>query len=134
VNSAIRDRLLALEDAEHEERSVVIAFLAGRGVEIDAAERNGALRRAELLLAAGGDPRRTPPLSGRAVAAVAADLDAPERRRALRDGLEALAREVAGLPAAAGTTELLLADSDLAWECLAAALLADELGREDESL
>jgi hypothetical protein len=134
VNSAIRDRLLALEDAEHEERLVVIAFLAGRGVEIDAAERNGALRRAELLLAAGGDPRRTPPLSGRAVAAVAADLDAPERRRALRDGLEALAREVAGLPAAAGTTELLLADSDLAWECLAAALLADELGREDESL
>ena len=54
-------------------------------------ELHAALRRAELLLAAGGDPRRPLELYGRAVTALAEDLDDPPLRAELAAGLEALA-------------------------------------------
>jgi len=99
---------------------VAIAWLAGRGVSLDPGELHGALRRAVLLLAAGGDPHREPELDGRAVTGLAAELDRPERRAEL----EAALRELRD-----GTSRL-LADSDLAWRALACALLAEELGGE----
>ena len=110
----------------------MLCFLAGRDVELDAAEANGTLRRAELLLVSGGDPHRKLDLYGRAVTAVARDLDTPERRRQLDAALAPLESEIGGLPWATEALQLLRADPDLAWQCFAAALLAEELGSEDE--
>jgi hypothetical protein len=94
-----------------------VAWIAGRSVEVDEDERRGALRRAVLLLAAGGDPARDLELDSRAVTALAADLDRPERRAELREALEMLRT---------GAEEL-LANADRAWLAFACALLADEL-------
>jgi hypothetical protein len=88
------------------------------------------VRRAELLLVAGGDPRRRLDLYGRAVTAVARDLDDSRARAELLAGLRALEPEVAGLRGAEEAVRLLANDADLAWQCFAAALLADSLGDE----
>jgi hypothetical protein len=116
-----------LERAAPVEQWTMLCFLAGRSVDLDAGELKGAVRRAELLLAAGGDPHRALELYGRATTAVADDLDSPERRRQLRAGLEEIQQEASGLPAAGEAFRLLLADEELAWQCFALALLADEL-------
>lgn len=103
----------------------MLAYAAGLGIELDA-DAPGAIRRSVLLLAAGGDPRRGLDLEGRAVTALAADLDQPGRRAALTDGLAALARDAAGLPADAAVARL-AADPELAWRAFAAGVLADSL-------
>ena len=110
----------------------MLCFIAGRNVELPADEANGAIRRAELLLAAGGDPRRRLDLYGRAVTALARDLDDPARRDALTESLAALEPELEELPGASESLHVLLADPDLAWQCYAAAVLADELTSEPE--
>jgi hypothetical protein len=122
----------ASERSEPEEQWVVLCFLAGRQVEIDPDERNAAVRRAELLLASGGDPRRSLALFGRAVTAVAEDLDSPAARRRLADGLTALEPDVAGLRGASEALRLLRGDADLAWQAFAMSILADELAEADE--
>ena len=131
TQETVREAIRSLEQADPEERWQLLCFLAGRDVELDPEETNGALRRAELLLASGGDPRRQLDLYGRAVTAVARDLDTTERRRQLAAGLEALERETGELADASQALKLLLADADLAWQCFAAALLAEELGSDD---
>jgi hypothetical protein len=102
---------------EREASLVSVAWIAGRSVAFDPDELRGPLRRALLLLATGGDPRREPELDGRAVSALAAELDQPERRAELESALREL-RDAA---------DELLADPDLAWRALACALLAEEL-------
>jgi hypothetical protein len=99
---------------------VAVAWIAGREIAFEAEELRSALRRALLLLAAGGDPRREPELDGRAVTALAAELDRPERRAELEAALRGL-RD--------GAAEL-LADPELAWRVFACSLLADELAGE----
>jgi hypothetical protein len=126
----IRDWLRSVERAEPEEQWTLLCFLAGADVQLAEAEVNAALRRAELLLAAGGDPRRRLELYGRAVTAVAEDLDEPAARAALGAGLERLAVEAAGLRGAQEAIGLLLGDPDLAWQCYACALVAEELADE----
>ena len=108
----------------------MLCFFAGRAVELDDAELNGAVRRAELLLAAGGDPHRPLDPFGRAATALADDLDAPERRAVLMRNLEALRDEVSGLRGARESLRLLLADADLAWKVYATSLLAEALAEE----
>lgn len=105
----------------------MLCFLAGREIELDPDERHAAVRRAELLLAAGGDPHREPELYGRATTALARDLDSPAARRQLRLGLERLEDDARGFPGASEGIRLLLGDDDLAWQCFALAVLADEL-------
>src|SRR5688572_6240565 len=94
-----------LEDLEHglaggsaQEPEAVLALIAGRDVELDPDQVRGAQRRGVQLLAAGGDPQRGLEPDGRAVVAVAQDLDSPERRRALDAGLEGLREAAVGLP------------------------------------
>ena len=85
----------ALEAGANADALALLAWLAGREVELDVDAAHGALRRATLLLAAGGDPRRGPDLDSRAVTALAAELDAPERRAALAAGIVRLHGEAA---------------------------------------
>lgn len=126
-----RDWIRSVERAEPEEQWVVLCFLAGQDVRLDEEELNAALRRAALLLAAGGDPRRRLELYGRAVTALAEDMDDPERRAELRAGLEALRVEAEGLRGAREALALLLRDADLAWQAYAMSLVASALADDD---
>jgi hypothetical protein len=130
ARETIRDWIRALERAEPTEQWTMLCFLAGRAVEVGEDELNAAVRRAELLLAAGGDPRRRLDPFGRASTALADDLDTPERRAQLRVGLESLRGEVAGLRGARESLALLLSDADLAWKVYATSLLAEALAAE----
>jgi len=120
----------ALERAEPTEQWTMLCFFAGRDVVLDEAELNGAVRRAELLLVAGGDPHRALDPFGRAATALANDLDSPERRETLSRGLEGLRDDVAGLRGAREALALLLSDADLAWQVYATSLLAEALADE----
>ena len=122
-----------LEALEHsspgggEEVALSLAYRAAGSVTLDEQDVRGALRRALLLLAAGGDPRRALDLDSRAVRAVADDLDRPDRRHDLGAALDGLSELAEGLPGVAAALASLADDLDLAWRCLAYALLADEL-------
>ena len=106
----------------------VLAYLAGREVDVSQAELNEALRRAMLLLVAGGDPHRELEVDDRAVKAVAADLFTEGRRRALGAGIDALAAQARDLPRVRDAALFLAGDVGLAWRLYALALLAEELG------
>ena len=110
----------------------LLALVAGVQVEIPEEELRGACRRAMLVLAAGGDPRREPELDSPAVQVLARELDAPERRHGLRQGLRDLRDSVEGLPLTAALGARLESDPELAWRSFALALLADELGDESD--
>jgi hypothetical protein len=130
-NSAERTFLQGLESrlagGEEVEVEVPLCLLAGQGVEIGEDELRAARRRAVQLLATGGDPRRELDPEGRAVAALAADLDDPGRRQALATGLASLREAVDGLPTVSERLERLLEDDEKAWRWYACTLLGDEL-------
>jgi hypothetical protein len=130
TRKTVRDWVRSLERAEPTEQWTMLCFFAGRAVVVEDAELNAAVRRAELLLAAGGDPHRPLDPFGRAATALADDLDTPERRAGLRAGLEALSGEVEGLRGAREALRLLLSDADLAWKVYATSLLAEALAGE----
>ena len=104
-----------------------LALLAAPDPLVEPDELTPALRRAMLLLAAGGDPHRELELDGRAVTALAAELDRPERRAKVSRGLEALRHEATGFANVSPALDELLLDAGLAWRAYACALLADEL-------
>ena len=107
---------------------VSLAFIAGAELGLPEDELNACVRRALLVLAAGGDPMRGVELDGRAVAVLAEDLDSHARRDELGRRLAALRRPARGLPLVEGALAGLVADRELAWRAFACALLADELG------
>lgn len=123
--------LRSVERAAPEEQWTLLCFLAGRAVPLDTDERNAAVRRAQLLLATGGDPRRPLELYGRAVTALAADLDDPTRRADLLTGLTALAPAVEGLRGVGEALRVLVRDADLSWQAFAMAVLGEALADED---
>ena len=63
----MRELLELLEAGPGDNLLPGLAWLAGQDVELDPDEVKATLRRAELLLAAGGDPHRELELDGRAV-------------------------------------------------------------------
>ena len=126
----LRDWVRSTEHSSPEQW-VLLCFLAGQSVTLDMTELHAALRRSELLLAAGGDPRRPLELYGRAVTALAEDLDDPILRAELAAGLEAMQPEIEGLRGATEALRLLGRDSDLAWQCYAMSLLAEHLADEE---
>ena len=119
--------LAAAEAAGDDDRLVLLCLLAGRDLALESHERGAALRRSELLLVAGGDPRRPLELRGRAVTALAEDLDQPERRTHIGEGLASLVPLAEHLPETTGALERLIGESDLAWQCYVMALLAEHL-------
>jgi hypothetical protein len=118
--------LQMLDQAEADIRPA-LALLAAPEPLVEPEELTPAVRRAMLLLAAGGDPRRELELEGRAVTALAAELDRPGRRAEVSRGLEALRDGAAGLDNVSPAIEELLLDAGLAWQAYACALLADQL-------
>ena len=119
--------LRRLDDGELGDVLPVLAFLAGRGVEVPEAELNETLRRAMLLLVAGGDPHRELGVDDRAVKAVAADLFTEERRRVLGAGVDELAMMARELPRVRDAAVFLAADTGLAWRLYALSLVAESL-------
>ena len=126
----MRELLELLEAGPGDNLLPGLAWLAGQEIELGPDDVKGTLRRAELLLAAGGDPRRELELDGRAVTAVANDLDDAAARAELAAGLDFLARSVEGLPAVGEALGRLRDDPDLAWQCYACALLAEAIGED----
>ena len=126
----MRELLERLEELPRNSLLLSLAWLAGQEVSLDGDDVKAAVRRAELLLAAGGDPRRELELDGRAVSAVAADLDGPEARDQLEDALARLAAASEGLAAVSDGLARLRAQPDLAWRSYAGALLAEAIGSE----
>jgi hypothetical protein len=110
----------------------LLALVVGVQVEIPGDELRAACRRAMLVLAAGGDPHREPELDSPAVRVLAGDLDTPERRRGLQQGLHDIRDSVDGLPLTAALASRFEDAPDLAWRSYALALLADELGDESD--
>ena len=123
---AVRELLTNLERSGAD-LPASLAYLAGTAVELEMDELHAALRRAELLLASGGNPRRELEPDGRAVSALADDLDGAAPRAQLRSSLERLAADADGLPGVAAALAGLLADDDLAWRTFACARLAEAL-------
>ena len=126
---AMRAALEQLEASSADPRPA-LAFLAGHELERDHVEVYGALRRAELLLAAGGDPRREIDLSDRAVSTVADDLGTPELWAELAARLRALEPDAEDLPAIAEALRQLGKDPELAWRIYAWALLTEHVADE----
>lgn len=127
----LRGLIRATEHSNPPEQWALLCFLAGRDIALDEHEVGAALRRAALLLAAGGDPRRPLELDGRAVTALAEDLDDPAARADLAAGLDALVAMSDDRDCTVEILRLLRGDPDLAWRCYAMALLADELADEE---
>jgi len=123
----MRELLELLEAGPSNSLLLGLAWLAGQSIEHNEDEQRAALRRAELLLATGGDPRRELDLDDRAVTSVAADLDEEAAREQLEDSLGWLAKEAEGLPGVTRALAELRAQPELAWQCYAAALLADAI-------
>lgn len=123
----IRGLLEGLERGPSNSLLLGLAWLAGQQVELDHEELRATLRRAELLLATGGDPRRELDLDDRAVTAVAADIDDERARGQLEDALARLTADSEGLAAVSDGLARLRSQPDLAWQCLAYALLADAI-------
>jgi hypothetical protein len=116
-----------LERGQLAEPDVALAFLAGQGIGLDDALLRGARRRALLLLATGGDPRRSLSVEDPAVGSLAAELSAPEPVERLHAGLAALHGLAADLPCVKTALEALLSDRERAWRAYGCALLAEGL-------
>jgi hypothetical protein len=125
----LEDLERGLESGAAQEPDAALSLIAGRAVELDEDELRGARRRAIQLLATGGDPRRGSglELEGRAVEALAEDLDDSARREALAAGLEQLRRTANGLPRVVERIDRLSSDPGFAWRWFACILLAEEL-------
>jgi hypothetical protein len=126
----MRELLELLEAGPGDNLLPGLAWLAGQDVELDPDEVKATVRRAELLLAAGGDPRRELELDGRAVTSIAEDLDEPDARDQLEDSLARLAAASEGLAAVSAGLARLRAQPDLAWQSYACALLAEAIGSD----
>jgi hypothetical protein len=126
----MRDFLELLEARGGDGLAISLAWLAGRQLEHDPEELNATIRRATLLLATGGDPRREPALDDHAVTSVAADLGGEAVRERFDDALRSLATEAEGMASVASALAQLRAQPDLAWRCYACALLAEAIGAD----
>ena len=128
----LEDLERGLESGAAQEPDAALSLIAGREVELDEDELRGARRRAIQLLATGGDPRRGEglELEGRAVEALAKDLDDAARREALAAGLDRLRRTADGLPRVVERIDRLVSDPGFAWRWFACIQLAEELAED----
>jgi hypothetical protein len=126
--NAVVALLARLEAGELGDPLPVLAYVAGTNVALPESEVNEARRRAMLLLAAGGDPRRRLEIDDRALKSLAADLYTEPRRNELGSALDELALLARDLPTVREAVLFLARDPDLAWRLFALGLVAEELG------
>ena len=135
MSDAVRGWLEQLEPSiganAPDEALVALAFVAGQSVPLAEEPRRAALRRALLVLAAGGDLHRELSLADPAVDELARDLDDPRLRAALERRIRSLRDSALDLVAVDAALARLAYDPALAWRAYACALLADELGAEE---
>jgi hypothetical protein len=124
----LREILEQLEAADADPRPP-LAYLAGHELAPGPEQLHGAFRRAELLLATGGDPRREIDLSDHAVSSVAEELEPLAAELVSR--LAALADEADGLPRVSAALAELGEDPELALRVYAWALLAEHVADAD---
>ncbi len=131
MDDEIRPPLESIEEglarSELDEARPALMWLAGLKLRIDEAELHGARRRALLLLATGGDPKRGLVPDSRAVTSLADDLWSERRGAELAEALAQLHAAASGLPRVQAMLEALGRDNELAWRSFACALLAEEL-------
>ena len=127
----LRHLLEAVESGAVGDPPTVLAWVAGSSLALPPSELNEAIRRALLLLAAGGDPRRELDVDDRAVKALAVDLFSEERREALTAQIAGLVLVARDLPATSRALLFLARDLDLAWRLFALGLLAEELADDE---
>jgi hypothetical protein len=120
-----------LERGELGDATAVLAYLAGRHVELPDDELSPARRRSVLLLAAGGDPQRELSVDDRAVKALATELWSDGRRAALASGLDDVVMRARSLPGVREVAVRLAGDLDLAWRLFTLTLIAEELGDDE---
>jgi hypothetical protein len=113
---------------------VSICLVAGEEVEFDGDELNGALRRALVVRAVGGDPHRELALDEDAVVRLADELANDVRKDQLQLGLASIQQLGKGRPAVQESIVALAADPELAWRAFCAARLADQLAEENQWL
>jgi hypothetical protein len=123
----------ALREATPDAAAAMLALVAIERVRFDVDELAGAVRRALLVLASGGDLRRELSLDDRAVTGLAADIDDPGRRIELDAALRELHARADDLPAATAALDALLDDQERAWRALATAVLAGELTQDEDA-
>jgi hypothetical protein len=128
----VRELLELLETGPSNSLLLGLAWLAGQELEHDPEELKAAVRRAELLLAAGGDPRREIDLDGRAVESLSEDLGDADERDRFEDALARLTADSGGLAAVSDGLARLRAQPNLAWRCYAGALLADAIAGDGD--
>jgi hypothetical protein len=124
----VAELLGAIEGGELGDPLPLLAYIAGQQVDLPRGEVDEALRRALLLRAAGGDPRRELDVDDRAARSLALDLHTDARSGRLGAGLDGLAPLARDLPRVREAVVFLAADLDLAWRLFMLALLAEELG------
>jgi hypothetical protein len=125
--------LAMLERGELGDPLAPLAYVAGQALDLPERELDAARRRALLLRAAGGDPRRDPTIDDRAVKALAAELATDVRVAGLRARVDELAPLARSLPRVRAAIVALAADPDLAWRLFALGLLAETLDDRAEA-
>jgi hypothetical protein len=124
----LRELLGSIEAGELGDPLPLLAYIAGQQLELEPAELAAACRRALLLRASEGDPRRELDVDERATKALALDLYSEARRAELGAALDGLAPLARDLPRVREAVVFLASDLDLAWRLFAVGLLAAELG------
>jgi len=125
--SELLSLLSSIEQGSLGDPLALVAYLAGQQVELPDGELSAAVRRALLLRATGGDPRRELDVDDAGVRALAVDLHSEPRSGALAAGLDGLVPLVRELPIVREAVLYLAADPDLAWRLFALGLLAEAL-------
>jgi len=111
--------------------AAAVAFGASLSLRLDEAALAGPLRRALLLLAAGGDPHRALDVDGRAVRALAHDLEALVGDDELAAAFASVHARARGLPMIEAAAADLAADPGRARGAVALALLGAELAGDE---
>lgn len=111
--------------------AAAVAFAASLSLPLDEAALAGPLRRAMLLLAAGGDPHRSLNVDGRAVRALADDLEPLVGNNELAAAFAFVLARARGLPRIETAAADLATDPGRARGAVALALLGAELAGDE---
>ena len=131
LDVALREHgVLAAESDARGEALMSLALVAGQQIPVPDDELRGGVRRALLVLVAGGDPNRGLDLEGRAVATMAEDLDSPFRRQALAAGIADLRDQAGERTAVVEVLDVLRDDDELAWRAYSAARMVETISED----